>query len=78
MSEGNGKCTGSIKWFSESKGYGFILMDDGSRDVFLHSNELKLGGIDRVLREGERVSFTLDNRPKGPFAKNVSLIGGQQ
>lgn len=76
MSEGNGKLIGCIKWFSETKGYGFIRMDDGSRDVFVHVNELRNGGITRTLREGERVSFTLDKRPKGPYATQVALVGG--
>lgn len=74
MSEGNGTQVGSIKWYNESKGYGFIQLQGGGKDVFVHANELRRCGIARALKEGDQVSFIMDNRPKGPYATNLSLV----
>jgi CspA family cold shock protein len=61
--------TGTVKWFNESKGYGFIASEDGS-DVFVHYSSIADDGF-RTLYEGESVSFDIEEGPKGPKAINV-------
>lgn len=60
---------GNVKWFSESKGYGFIERENGS-DVFVHFSELQMEGF-KTLNEGDRVEFEITEGPKGPQATNV-------
>ena len=62
--------TGTIKWFNESKGFGFISQDDGGKDVFVHFSAIQGDGF-RTLSEGQAVSFDGENGPKGPQASNV-------
>ncbi len=62
--------TGKVKWFNENKGYGFILSDDGARDIFVHYSEIRDDGY-RTLAEGETVEYELMDSPKGPQAKGV-------
>lgn len=62
--------TGKVKWFNENKGYGFILSDEGARDVFVHYSEIRDDGY-RTLAEGETVEYELMDSPKGPQAKAV-------
>ena len=62
--------TGIVKWFSDEKGFGFIAPADGSKDVFVHHNEIQAGGF-KSLAEGQSVSFEVEQGPKGPSAKNV-------
>lgn len=65
---------GTVKWFNESKGYGFISQENGS-DVFVHYSAIQGDGF-RTLNEGDRVSFEIGDGPKGPHAINVSRVGG--
>ncbi len=61
--------SGTVKWFNDAKGFGFIRSDDGV-DVFVHHTSIEADGH-RTLREGERVDFELTQGPKGPKAVNV-------
>lgn len=63
---------GTVKWFNESKGYGFITADEG-KDVFVHYSAI-LGDGFKTLAEGQKVSFDIVNGEKGPQASNVSKI----
>jgi len=60
---------GTVKWFNESKGFGFITSEDGS-DVFVHYSSIQGNGF-KTLAEGDSVSFETENGPKGPKAINV-------
>lgn len=60
---------GTVKWFNEAKGFGFITSEDGS-DVFVHYSSIQSNGF-KSLAEGDRVSFDVENGPKGPKAVNV-------
>ena len=62
--------TGTVKWFNESKGYGFISQDNGGEDVFVHFSAIQGSGF-KTLVEGEKVSFEVQKGPKGPQASNV-------
>lgn len=65
--------TGEVKWYNPSRAYGFIARDDGEGDVFVHRSALDAVPSGR-LREGDRVTFTIETGPKGPRAENVRLI----
>lgn len=62
--------TGTVKWFNANKGYGFITPEDGSKDVFVHQSALQRGGF-RSLADGQRVTFDVEQGPKGPSAVRV-------
>lgn len=63
--------TGTVKWFNESKGFGFIAPADGSADVFVHFSAIQGGGF-KTLAEGQQVNFEVEKGPKGPQAANVT------
>ncbi|GBE07748.1 MAG TPA: cold-shock protein [Gammaproteobacteria bacterium] len=63
--------TGTVKWFNNSKGFGFITPDDGSADVFVHFSAIASDGF-RTLEEGQAVSYDVETGPKGPQASNVT------
>jgi CspA family cold shock protein len=71
------RITGTVKWFNDEKGYGFITRDDGQKDVFVHHSAIqqKNGGF-RSLSEGQRVEFDVVAGTKGPAAENVTKIEG--
>ncbi|MEJ2481493.1 MAG: cold-shock protein [Acidihalobacter sp.] len=62
--------TGTVKWFNESKGFGFIAQDNGGDDVFVHFSAIQAQGF-KTLSEGQKVNFDLQQGPKGPQAANV-------
>lgn len=65
--------TGTVKWFNDSKGFGFITPTDGSKDVFVHFSAITGQGGFRTLAEGQEVTFETENGPKGPQAVNVQI-----
>jgi CspA family cold shock protein len=62
--------TGTVKWFNESKGFGFISRDEGGPDVFVHFSAIQGSGF-KTLTEGQKVTFDVQEGPKGPQAANV-------
>ncbi len=64
--------TGIVKWFNDSKGYGFITRQDGGKDVFVHHSAIQGDGF-RSLAEGQKVTFEVEQGPKGPSASTVQV-----
>ncbi len=62
---------GTVKWFSEEKGYGFITPEDGGKDLFVHHSQIQNDGGFRTLKDGQEVSYEVGDGPKGPCATNV-------
>ncbi len=65
--------TGTVKWFNEQKGFGFIAPDEGGKDVFVHHSNIDAQGF-RVLNEGEKVTYDVGDGRKGPEALNVRVL----
>lgn len=65
--------TGLVKWFNESKGFGFISPADGSKDVFVHFSAIQSDSF-KTLNEGQKVSFSVENGAKGSAAANVVAL----
>jgi len=68
------RTTGTVKWFNDAKGFGFISPEAGDRDCFVHYSAIEGDGF-RSLAEGDHVEFDLVNGPKGPAAENVIRVG---
>jgi len=66
--------TGTVKWFSDAKGFGFITPDDGGEDVFAHFSAIQSSGF-KTLKEGQKVSFEVSLGPKGKQASNIQPQG---
>jgi CspA family cold shock protein len=69
------RTTGTVKWFNDSKGFGFITPEDGSKDLFVHHSAIQGSGY-KSLDEGESVEFDVVQGQKGPAAENVTRLGG--
>lgn len=67
------RLTGKVKWFNSQKGYGFIVPDNGSKDLFVHSSSIKSDGY-KSLREEQKVEFEIEQDEKGEKAINVTVI----
>jgi CspA family cold shock protein len=67
--------TGTVKWFNDQKGFGFIAPDDQGGDLFVHHTAVRMAGF-RSLKEGQRVSYEPTEGPKGKQASNVQVIEG--
>jgi cold shock protein len=65
--------TGTVKWFNDAKGYGFIAQEDGGDDVFVHFSAIEGTGF-KSLTEGAKVQYEVEQGAKGPQARNVSIV----
>ena len=66
--------TGTVKWFNDSKGFGFVTRDDGEKDVFVHHSAIQGEGF-KTLTEGEKVELDVVQGQKGPAGENVVKVG---
>ena len=65
--------TGTVKWFNDSKGFGFITPDDGGKDLFAHHSSIQMVGY-KSLKEAQKVSFDVVQGAKGPAASNIKPV----
>ena len=72
-SQGNSMSTGTVKWFNDAKGFGFITPDDGGEDLFAHFSEIQSSGF-KSLQEGQKVSFEIKQGPKGKQAAAIKPV----
>ncbi len=68
------RTTGTVKWFNDKKGYGFITPENGEKDCFVHFSAIQADGF-KSLKEGQRVEFEIVGGDKGPAAQNVTILG---
>ena len=66
--------TGTVKWFNDSKGFGFITPDNGGKDLFAHHTEIQMDGY-KSLAEAQKVEYDEKDGPKGPSAANIRKVG---
>lgn len=66
--------TGTVKWFNDAKGFGFIAPENGGKDIFVHHTAIQADGF-RSLSEGQRVEFEVEQGQKGPQAASVRIVG---
>lgn len=71
MDSSTEKLTGTVKWFNDSKGFGFITPDNGGEDLFAHFSSIQMGGF-KTLKEGQKVLFEIAQGPKGKQALNIT------
>lgn len=71
MSDDAQKLTGTVKWFNDAKGFGFITPDNGGEDLFAHFSSIQMNGF-KTLKEGQKVSFEIAQGPKGKQALNIN------
>jgi CspA family cold shock protein len=64
--------SGTVKWFNDAKGFGFITPDDGSKDLFVHFSAIQAAGF-KTLKEQDKVTYDVEQSPKGPRAANLKL-----
>ena len=64
---------GTVKWFNDSKGFGFITPSEGGKDLFAHHSEIQMGGF-KSLKEGQAVEFEPTQGPKGPAASKIRVV----
>jgi CspA family cold shock protein len=67
------RVTGTVKWFSDRKGFGFITREEGEKDVFVHYSGIRAGGP-RSLYEGDKVEFTIESDARGPKAADLIVV----
>ncbi len=69
--------TGTVKWFNDAKGFGFIEPDQGGGDVFAHFSAIQMDGF-RTLKQGSKVTYELTVGPKGSLAQNIQPVAGDE
>ena len=65
--------TGTVKWFNDAKGFGFVTPDEGGKDLFAHFSAIQAGGF-KSLKEGQKVSYDVTTGPKGDQASNIRSV----